>query len=87
MSLEEYCSKDDVISKLCMVFSILYNLSIIETFLICVIIRVKKSDDVLQGINKLDWLLKVSVFQIFKNPERQSIKEASFSGVTSSNKE
>lgn len=31
------------------------------------IIKVKSSRDILQGVNKLDHLLKVSVFQVYKN--------------------
>ena len=33
------------------------------------ILYVKSTEDVLQGISKLDYLLKVSVFQIYKNPD------------------
>lgn len=35
--------------------------------IISTIILFKKTDDILQGISKLDYLLKVSVFQVFKN--------------------
>lgn len=39
-------------------------------YLLCLmsLIVYKKTDDVLQGVSKLDYLLKVSVFQIYKNP-------------------
>jgi len=33
------------------------------------ILYLKKIDDALQGINKLDYLLKVSVFQYYKDPK------------------
>ena len=32
-----------------------------------VVVVVKKKQDVLQGISKLDYLLKVSVFQVYKD--------------------
>lgn len=39
-------------------------------------IYIKKSDDVLQGISKLDYLLRVSVFQVYKNEkERLSARD------------
>lgn len=34
-----------------------------------VILLIKKQQDVLQGVSKLDYLLKVSVFQKYKNPD------------------
>ena len=39
-----------------------------------VLIKVKSSQDILQGINKLDYLLKVSVFQKYKDPEAEKTK-------------
>ena len=41
-----------------------------------VIIRVKSSEDILQGISKLDYLLKVSIFQIYKDPKKEEIKQS-----------
>lgn len=42
----------------------------IPFLLIClVVIKVKSSKDILQGVSKLDYLLVVSVFQIQKEPE------------------
>ena len=60
--LTEICDRHDFIDQLEIVLIIFYNLGIVELFLLWVVIKVKKSDDVLQGISKLDWLLKVSVF-------------------------
>ena len=45
-----------------------------------VIIRLKSSQDILQGINKLDCLLKVSVFQVYKDSR---LEQRKFSIVTS----
>ena len=46
-----------------------------DQLLICwLMVKVKSPDDILTGINKLDYLLKVSVFQIYKNPALQQNK-------------
>lgn len=46
-----------------------------DELLICwLMVKVKSPDDILTGINKLDYLLKVSVFQIYKNPALQQNK-------------
>ena len=37
-----------------------------QVLIAAAIIKFKNSDDVLQGINKLDYLIKVSVFQQYK---------------------
>ena len=42
--------------------------------IICNTIFVKKSSDILQGISKLDYLLKVSYFQRYKDPEKEKRK-------------
>jgi hypothetical protein len=39
-----------------------------------VIVRFKSSQDILQGVSKLDYLLKVSVFQKYKNEELENKK-------------
>ena len=39
-----------------------------------VIVRFKSSQDILQGVSKLDYLLKVSVFQKYKNEELEKKK-------------
>jgi hypothetical protein len=39
-----------------------------------IIISLKKKQDVLQGISKLDILLKVSMFQVYKDIEQQRHK-------------
>lgn len=38
------------------------------------IAKVKSADDILQGLSKLDYLLKVSVFQVYKNTELEEAK-------------
>lgn len=47
-----------------------------------VIVIIKRSDDILQGINKLDYLLKVSVFQKYKDPKLERGKFSIFTGDT-----
>ena len=39
-----------------------------------VIVRFKSSQDILQGVSKLDYLIKVSVFQKYKNEELENKK-------------
>jgi hypothetical protein len=53
--------------------------SIIYAFVIVVL---KRSDDILQGINKLDYLLKVSVFQKYKDSKLERGKFSIFTGDT-----
>jgi hypothetical protein len=43
--------------------------------MIIVVVLQKKPDDIIQGISKLDYLLKVSVFQRFKNVELERGKQ------------
>ena len=38
------------------------------------IIILKSPQDILQGVNKLDYLLKVSVFQIYKDTDKENKK-------------
>ena len=54
-------------------------LSLQGLFMAFVIIRVKSSQDILQGVNKLDYLLKVSVFQKYKD---EYLEEGKFSIYT-----
>ena len=49
----------------------LYIDSLIFAF---IIVRVKSSQDILQGVSKLDHLLKVSVFQKYKNTQKEERK-------------
>ena len=51
---------------------ILTQLSII--FLCFVIVKLKSSDDILQGLSMLDNLLKVSVFQVYKDRSLEDAK-------------
>ena len=39
------------------------------------ILYLKKDEDILQGINKLDNLLKVSIFQVYKNKQKEIHKQ------------
>ena len=39
-----------------------------------IILFLKEEGDILQGINKLDYLLKVSIYQIYKNKQKQESK-------------
>jgi len=51
----------------------MFNELKLNVLMLCaVIIFVKKRRDVLEGISKLDYLLKVSIFQVFKNPMLRS---------------
>jgi len=43
------------------------NLFIAQTLICFTIIKLKSSQDILQGISKLDYLLKVSIFQVYKD--------------------
>ena len=43
-------------------------------------IKLKKSDDMLQGISKLDYLLKISIFQVYK--DKSMIKRYSIDSET-----
>ena len=37
-----------------------------------VVLKLKNEDDILQGISKLDYLLKISIFQKYKEQEKPS---------------
>lgn len=51
------------------------NVFMLNDVLLCfAIIKVKSPQDVIQGISKLDYLLKVSVFQIYKDPKLRLTK-------------
>ena len=43
------------------------------------VIKFKRTDDILQGISKLDYYVKVSVFQVYKDNEKERIKSEIFS--------
>ena len=43
------------------------------------LLYMKSTDDILQGISKLDYLLKVSIFQIYKDPK---LREEQLRGFT-----
>ena len=46
-------------------------LSLNNILLCLVIVLLKSSQDILQGVNKLDYFLKVSIFQIFKDVQQE----------------
>ena len=53
-----------------------YNIIVFANMLLCfAIIKTKGSQDILQGLNKLDYLLKVSVFQVYKQQDLEDAKE------------
>lgn len=52
-------------------YILLLRFGIIDSIYGIAIAWVKRHDDVLEGINKLDHLLVVSIFQVYKNKERQ----------------
>ena len=53
-------------------------------FVIYTVIRLKSTDDLLQGVNKLDYFIKASVFQIYKNQGREQLKHQSFNSSINS---
>ena len=55
--------------------------------LICNTLFVKKSKDLLQGISKLDYLLKVSYFQRFKDTAAERRKWTLFTGGNDSDED
>ena len=69
--------QNSIIIQISVLFIPLSNLQFIA-FATSIIVY-KKTDDILQGVSKLDYLLKVSVFQIYKNSEPDAC-----SAVTSS---
>ena len=54
-------------SGVCLMHSCFYILELPSLLIALVIIRFKSSQDILQGVSKLDYLLKVSVFQKYKD--------------------
>ena len=73
LKFNEYCNSP-VHYYLSTYFSIVVPLSP-QTFTLAVLVLyLKKEEDILQGINKLDFLLKVSIFQIFKIRAEEELK-------------
>lgn len=65
------------VSTFNLVYLVLINsLQTLNILLVTSIVLYKRTEDILQGISKLDYLLKVSVFQKYKDPE---IERAKFS--------
>jgi len=60
---------DNYMRHLIFVINELFSLQfqIPNLLLALIVIKYKRSEDILEGINKLDYLLKVSVFQIYKD--------------------
>ena len=50
------------------------NLHFADIFSAIIVVFIKNRTDLLAGFNKLDNLLKVSIFQKYKNPEREEEK-------------
>lgn len=64
---EETC---ELVSRALIPFEVLvFCFRMQNILLVTLIIYVKRGQDVLQGISKLDYLLKVSLFQVYKDPE------------------
>ena len=57
----------------------LYILHAIDIYNSAVVVFVKDKRDVLQGISKLDYFLKVSIFQIYKDKLLQTKKQEKLS--------
>jgi len=51
------------------VYNLINDLKIAQLITIITMVKLKSTKDILQGISKLDYLLKISVFQICKSPE------------------
>lgn len=70
----DYCNDLNLSLKVLFYFWILnQTLNVIGQFTIFNILYIKSNDDVLQGISKLDYLLKVSIFQYVKCPEKSTL--------------
>ena len=52
------------------------GIPLFDILIALIILKVKKTSDCLQGISKLDHLLKVSVFQIYKDREKRDFFES-----------
>jgi hypothetical protein len=66
----EICRDEIGIAKrvtLIIAFTIWYRFRLPSMILSSVIILIKQNDDCLQGLSKLDYLLKISIFQKFKD--------------------
>ena len=55
------------------------TLKVQDLILIYAMIKLKSRTDILQGLSKLDYLLKVSKFQYYKNVDMQSSKSSAIS--------
>ena len=75
--LDDMCLKSNVI-WLIPIKNFKDNLGLNSIMLAGIILYLKKDEDILQGINKLDYVLKVSIFQIYKDKQKQSLKEESY---------
>ena len=50
--------------------SLASDLSLNNMLFAILVLFFRKDDDILQGINRLDYLMKVSLFQIYKDDEK-----------------
>lgn len=66
--LNEYCKSNyNSVSNICyFILTLITDINILYVFFAWIIIKQKSSDDILNGINKLEGLLIVSIFQIYK---------------------
>lgn len=79
----ENCTEETV-KLISNIFSIWDRSSLCDFLLILIISLWKKPDDILEGINKLDHLLVVSIFQKYKNKEKERRKQSCLMSLLSS---
>ena len=70
---EKYPNCNDPFVKLYCIVSI-FDSEMFTLLMSYAILVIKSTDDILQGINKLDYLIKVSVFQRYKNKRLELIR-------------
>lgn len=62
------CQMPDLFARA--LFQLAFVFCKVDGFMVCaIIILIKGRNDVLCGISKLDYLLKVSIWQVYKNPQ------------------
>lgn len=52
-----------------------------SAFVFVLLVRIKRSCDILSGISRLDNLIKLSVFQIYKDPELRLAQKKGAAGL------
>ena len=78
-SIDNRCPNDKYIRILVITYNIANGILILMPFITClVLVRFKSSQDILQGVSKLDYYLKVSVFQKYKDQQLEDYKMSFF---------